>query len=537
MSLAIIDPHWTSLLPPLVAIVLALISRQIIFSLFMGVFTGSLIVSGWNPLTAFLDLIGHYIVPALADTDHAGIIIFSMMLGGLVGVISKSGGAMGIVSLVEKIAHSPRMAQFATWLMGILIFFDDYANTLIVGNTMRPVTDRFRISREKLAFIVDSTAAPVACMFLSTWIGYEIGVIGDSLKGTGFTEDPFSIFIMSIPYRFYAILAIIFVALVVLTKRDFGPMLKAERRARKSGKLIADGSEPAADMTDLSRVLPDENVKAHWVNGVLPIVVVIAVSMIGLWKTGYEGVVAAGVSVSLRNILAHSSSFTALFWGSLSGCAVAIALAVGLKILTLHHAMEAWFSGVKSMLLAMIILILAWSIGAVTHELKSAEYIVGIIGGSMPFWMLPAITFILAGIISFATGTSWGSMAILMPLIVPLTWDISQKTGMDMAAAHNALYISVSAVLAGAIWGDHCSPISDTTVMSSMASACDHIDHVRTQMPYAIVVGIVSVLVGYIPVAVGFSPWLSLALSVLVLFILLMLVGRKSDGAMEKTQS
>jgi Na+/H+ antiporter NhaC len=532
---AIVDPHWTSLLPPIVAIALALISRQVIFSLFVGVFTGALIVNDWNPLVAFLDLIGHYIVPALADPDHAAIIIFSMMLGGLVGVVSKSGGAMGIVRQVEKIAHSARMGQVATWLMGILIFFDDYANTLIVGNTMRPVTDRFRISHEKLAFIVDSTAAPVACMFLSTWIGYELGVIGDSLKGTGFTDDPFSIFVMSIPYRFYAILAILFVGMVVVTKRDFGPMLSAERRARKTGELVAPGSEPAADLTDLSHALPEKGVKARWINGVLPIMTVIVVSMIGLWRTGHEATVAAGLPVGLRTILAHSSSSTALFWGSLSGCVIAIALSVSQRILTLHHAMEAWFSGVKSMLLAMIILILAWSIGAVTHELGSAEYIVHIIGGTMPFWMLPAITFILAGFISFATGTSWGSMAILMPLIVPLTWDISQKSGMDMAAAHNALYISVSAVLAGAIWGDHCSPISDTTVMSSMASACDHIDHVRTQIPYAVVVGIVSVLFGYIPAAAGFSPWLSLALSLLVLFIILILMGRKSDGPVEKT--
>ena len=536
MLLAIIDPHWTSLLPPIIAIALALISRQVIFSLFVGVFTGALIVSNWNPLNAFLDLIGHYIVPALADPGHASIIIFSMMLGGLVGVVSKSGGAMGIVGLMEKIAHSPRMGQLATWLMGIFIFFDDYANTLIVGNTMRPVTDRFRISREKLAFIVDSTAAPVACMFLSTWIGYELGVIGDSLKGTGFTEDPFSIFIMSIPYRFYAILAIGFVGLVIITKRDFGPMLKAERRARKTGQLVAPDSEPAADLTDHSHLLPEKDVKARWFNGVIPIATVIAVSMFGLWKTGHSATVAAELPITLRAILANSSSSTALFWGSLSGCAVAIALSVGQRILTLHHAMEAWFSGVKSMLLAMIILILAWSIGAVTHELGSAEYIVSIIGGTMPFWILPAITFVLAGFISFATGTSWGSMAILMPLIVPLTWDISQKSGMDPAAAHNALYISVSAVLAGSIWGDHCSPISDTTVMSSMASACDHIDHVRTQMPYAVVVGVVSILIGYIPATAGFSPWLSLAISAIILFFFLILVGRRSDETMEKTQ-
>lgn len=524
-----IAPHWTSLLPPLVAICLALLTRQVILSLFLGVFTGAMIVNGWNPLSAFLGLIDHHIVPALADRDHASIIIFSMMLGGLVGVISKSGGVKGIVAKVEKVARSARMGELATWFMGILIFFDDYANTLIVGNTMRPITDRFRISREKLAFIVDSTSAPVACMFLSTWIGYEVGVIGDALKGTGFTEDPFSIFIMSIPYRFYAILAILFVGLVALTKRDFGPMLTAERRARKTGELIASGSEPAADMTDLSKVIPHEKVKARWINGALPIVAVIAITMIGIWRTGVEGAQAEGLPLTLRTVLANASSSVALFWGSLSGCAIAVLLAVGQRILTIHEAMESWFAGVKSMLLAMVILILAWSISGVTHELKTADFVVQIVGGALPLWVIPAITFIIAGLISFATGTSWGAMAILMPLVVPLAWDLSQHAGMDLPAAHGQLYIVVSSVLAGAIWGDHCSPISDTTVMSSMASACDHIDHVRTQMPYAMTVGFTSILVGYIPAGLGLSPWISTALCLSVLTSLLFILGRRSE--------
>jgi len=311
-----IAAHWTSLIPPIVAIGLALISRQVIFSLFMGVYAGALITNGWNPLAAFLGLIEQYIAPALADRDHASIIIFSMMLGGLVGVISKSGGVMGIVAKVEKVARSARMGELATWLMGILIFFDDYANTLIVGNTMRPITDRFRISREKLSFIVDSTAAPVACMFLSTWIGYEVGVIGDAMQGTGYTSDPFSVFIMSIPYRFYAILAIVFVGLIAMTKRDFGPMLTAERRARKTGELIAPGSEPAADMTDLSKVLPHESVPPRWINGALPIVVVIVVTIIGLWHSGYKAALASGEPIVLRTVLANASSSTALFCGS-----------------------------------------------------------------------------------------------------------------------------------------------------------------------------------------------------------------------------
>jgi Na+/H+ antiporter NhaC len=451
-----------------------------------------------------------------------------MMLGGMVGVISKNGGTIGIVSLVERLAQSARRSQLATWFMGLIIFFDDYANTLIVGNTMRPITDRFKISREKLAYIVDSTAAPVAGLFLSTWIGYEVGVIGDAMKGTGYTADPFSVFLMSIPYRFYLLLSIAFVAMIALTKRDFGPMLYAERRAREGRGLIAPGSEPASDLTESTGILPSKDVPVRWINGVLPILTVIVVTIIGIWYTGYEAVVASGQEINFRSVLSNASSFTALFWSSLSGCAVGILLSVGQRILSLHDAMEAWFSGIKSMLLAMVILTLAWSICGVTKELGTAEYIVGVLKGTLPLWSIPALTFAIAAFISFATGTSWGTMAILMPLVVPLAWNMSLDNGLDPIASQHSLFLAVSAVLAGSIWGDHCSPISDTTVMSSMASSCDHIDHVRTQMPYALVVGGLSIAL-YLPAAFGMNTWVLLGISVLILTLIIFLFGRRVE--------
>lgn len=523
-----IDPSWTSLLPPLIAIGFALCTRQILFSLFLGVFTGSLIINSYNPLLAFLKLIDQFILPALADKDHAAIIIFSMMLGGMVGIISKNGGTLGLVALVERIARSARMGQIATWFLGLIIFFDDYANTLIVGNTMRPITDDFKISREKLAYIVDSTAAPVAGLFLSTWIGYEVGIIGEAMEGTGYTTDPFSVFIMSIPYRFYLLLTILFVAMIAVSRRDFGPMFQAEKRARTGKGLIAEGSEPAADVTGANEIIPKDDVPKRWVNGVVPIVTVIIVTMIGIWHTGSEAVKELGVKPTINLVMSNASSFTALFWGSLSGCVVGIVLSIVQRIATLHETMEAWFAGVRTMLLAMIILILAWSICGVTKELGTAEYLVAVLKGTLPMWLIPVLTFGIAGLISFATGTSWGTMAILMPLVVPLVWHLSQEASMDLAASQHALFLAVSAVLAGSIWGDHCSPISDTTVMSSMASACDHIDHVRTQLPYAILVGIVC-FAGYVPAAFGVNPWLILAVTSIFLFVVLILFGKKSD--------
>jgi len=522
-----IDPTWTSLLPPLIAISAALISRQIIFSLVLGVFTGALITYNYQPLTAFLQMIEHYIVPALADKDHAAIIIFSMMLSGMIGIISRNGGTLGLVALVEKVAKSARLGQLATWIMGLVIFFDDYANTLIVGNTMRPITDRFKISREKLSYIVDSTAAPVAGLFLSTWVGYEIGVIGDAMKGTGFTGDPFSVFLLSIPYRFYLLLAIVFVLLIALSKRDFGPMLAAERRSYSGKGVMAEGAEPASDLTGTTALQPKEDKPIRWINGALPIFTVIVVTIYGIYHTGHEAIVKASDPVTLRAIVSNANSFTALFWASLSGCTVGIVLSLWQRILTLHEAFDAWFHGAKALLLAMIILILAWSIASVTKELGTAEYIVKVLHGTLPIWTIPALTFVIAAAISFATGTSWGTMAILMPLVVPLLWKMAVSADLDPVATRDTLYLGVSAVLAGAIWGDHCSPISDTTILSSMASSCDHIDHVKTQMPYAIVVGIVSVI-ALILAARGINVWAILGGSIVVLALLVRFVGRKT---------
>ncbi|MCG2690986.1 Na+/H+ antiporter NhaC family protein, partial [Candidatus Parcubacteria bacterium] len=341
---------------------------------------------------------------------------------------------------------------------------------------------------------------------------------------------PFSIFIESIPYRFYPILALILTLMVSVMGRDFGSMLKAERRARTTGKLIRDGATPASDLTDLGTVTAGKDIPRRWINGVFPIVTLIAITLIGLYVTGKDAIIAAGGSdFSLRIVLANASSFTALFWASLSACVLAIAMTLVQRILPLADIMDAWLHGAKSMVLALVILVLAWSIGYVTKELKTAEYIVQILQHSLsPHW-LPVLTFIVAAAISFAIGTSWATMAILMPITVPLAWALVQSYGLDAASSQLLLYGSVSSVLAGSVWGDHCSPISDTTVMSSMASACDHIDHVKTQMPYAIFVAIVGMLVGDIPTAYGFSPYLSIIIAIGIFYLFLRFVGKKVD--------
>ncbi|MFH2003837.1 MAG: Na+/H+ antiporter NhaC family protein [Bacteroidota bacterium] len=523
-------PGLLSILPPLLAILFALLIREVIISLFAGVWLGAFIIFNYDFFGGLLRVIDHFVINAIASTSHVQIIVFSLLFGGMVGVISKNGGSLGIANLVIKFAKNPKRGQLSTWGLSFLFFFDDYANVLIRGNLMRPITDKLLVSREKLSFIVDAGAATVASIFIiSTWIGYEVGLIEQGLKSIGYQEDAYSVFISTIPYRFYPILTLIFVFMIAATGRDFGSMLVAERRTRREGKVSRDGAEPAADLTDITLVKTDA-IKVRWYNGLIPIITIIVVALSGLYFTGVKALTANGVeSFSIGDIISKSDSYSSLLWASFSGGLIAILLSVWQRILSVKHAIEAWFNGMKSMLLAILILVLAWSIGSVTEELHTADYLVQILRGSISPHFLPVLTFLIAAIISFATGTSWGTMAIMMPLVIPLGYTFAVDAGMSSEAIRLILYGNISSVLAGAVFGDHCSPISDTTIMSSMASGCDHIDHVRTQLPYAILVAIVGMLVGDIPTAFGISPYISILGGSLILIAVLYTFGRRVD--------
>jgi Na+/H+ antiporter NhaC len=528
-------PGWVSLLPPLLAILLALLFRQVIPALLCGVWVGSWIAYG-NPLVGALRTVDHYVVGALADTDHVSIIVFSLLLGGMVGLISRSGGTVGLVDKLSPYATSSRRGQLVTWLMGIVIFFDDYANTLLVGNTMRPVTDRLRISREKLAYIVDSTAAPVASVALiSTWIGYEVSLIDDSLRQIGSDLDAYSVFLRSLPYNFYPLLALAFGLMIAAGTRDFGPMLTAERRARR-GKLIADTAVPLADF-DSELLQPPAGKPRRWFNAVIPVLVVLFITFYGLWLTGRLALIEDGDPLGrvglfrlgfegLGSVFGAGDSFKALLWASAAGGLTALILARSQRILSIAEGVAAWLNGIRSMIVAIVILILAWSIANICADLHTSDFMVAALSDHLdPRW-LPAIVFFLASVTSFATGTSWGTMGILIPLAVPTAFGMAQVAGLSPGHEQAILLGSVSSVLAGAIFGDHCSPISDTTVLSSMASGCDHVDHVRTQLPYALVVGGAAILLGYLPGGFGLSPFIGLALGGVTLFVLLRVVGK-----------
>lgn len=518
-----------AVLPPVFAIALALISREVVPALLGGIWLGAAYLNGGNAVTGLLRTLDEHLVGALADPDHASILLFSLILGGMVGIIGASGGAAGIVQKISRWAKSPRSGQISAWAMGLFIFFDDYANTLIVGNTFRPLSDRLRISREKLSFIVDATAAPVASIALiSTWIGFEVGLIADGLGPVGAIGSPneaYGIFIETLPYRFYPLLMILLVFLIAWWNRDFGPMLTAERRCRRTGEVLAPGAHPL--MGDVSIDQSKIAVTRHsWIWGIAPVLVVIISTVIGLYADGLSRIEDKSGSVPIYQIVSSANSFSVLMWASFLGAlsaGILACLGAGLK---LSEVLEAFVSGIKAMTAAAIILLLAWGIGGICQALGTAGYVIETTRGILSPHFIPALTFVISAAISFATGTSWGTLSILMPIVAPLSYNFPIEAGLPAELSRTIMVGTVGAVLAGSIFGDHASPISDTTIMSSMASGADHLDHVRTQLPYALTAGILGLLVGYLPAGFGISPVVTLPLGIIATMLTLRVLGK-----------
>lgn len=519
--------QWTSIIPPALAIGLALWLRAVIPAIFFGIWMGMVLEYGFSPADIFRALLDTFqvrILNVMLDRDHVAVLLFTGMIGGMVGVISNNGGMHGVVNIVMRWAHTARRGQLSVWFLGLCIFFDDYTNTLVVGNTARPATDKLKISREKLAYLVDSTAAPVACIaVLTSWIGYELGLISKAIEDLqGFEMQATGVFLNSLLYSFYPLLAILFVFLIGWTGRDFGPMLLAEKRARDTGQVAPPESEASAAMEEGINTEIADSIPRRAANAIIPILTLICTCFAGLYLTG-EG-------ETLRARLGSADVYTALLWGSFLGAAVAGGLTWGQRILSLHEIVGAWTSGVKVMVAPLIILVLAWALSDTTAQLGTADFLVSLTGGSLIPELIPAGTFILAALAAFATGSSWGVMAILLPLVIPVTWATLLTAGPVAPDSMHLVFATVASVLCGSVWGDHCSPISDTTVLSSLASECDHIEHVRTQMPYAMLVGGVSVLLCLLPVGYGLPWWAGLLLAGAVLAWVLRLLGQRSEA-------
>lgn len=409
------------------------------------------------------------------------------------------------------------------WFTGLAIFFDDYANCLLVGNTLRPFTDKLKISREKLSYIVDSTAAPITSVALiSTWVGYQLGLLEELI---GKDENAYDWFLNMLPYGFYSFFTIFFVFAIAVSCRDFGPMLKAEIRAQ-SGKVLRDGAKPLMDK-ELTEMSPVSDTNSHWSLAVFPIVGVILIVAIGLYVSGSAS---AGSDAGLRTIIASADSYAVLLWAAFGGSLIAAFYALARKNLNVSEAMEAWITGCKAMVIAVLILVLAWTIGDICKDyLQTGPWVIGQWVPSA-HW-IPAMTFVLCAVIAMATGSSFSTMAIVIPIAGPMAFAATAEVGFDPEIGESIRLATLSAVLGGAVFGDHCSPISDTTIMSSMSCAADHIDHVRTQAPYAITCGLTAILAGYIPAGFGVSPWVSMPIGMLAMAALIRFYGKRADEA------
>lgn len=531
------DLGMLTLIPPLLAIALAFASKNVVLSLFLGVFSGCFMLEleGWDIYHAVIGGFLHLsskILESLADPWDAGIVLQVLAIGGLIALISKMGGAQAIAGAIARWARTPRSSQLAAWVMGLFIFFDDYANSLTVGPIMRPVTDRLRVSREKLAFIIDATAAPIAGIALiSTWVAYEVGLIRDGYQAIGVAGNAYGIFVQTIPYRFYNIYILLFIVLAVWLKRDFGPMYRAELRARTEGKVLGDSAVPMA-AEEATSLEPASHVKPSVWSAILPIGTLMVAAFLGFYFNGYSAIddeaVLAAINASplsftsMRTCFGASDASVVLFQAALLASLVAIGMAVIKKIMPIKDAIETFVTGIKSMNITAVILLLAWSLSGVMKELGTANYLVGALSDSLPAYLLPTIIFILGSVISFATGTSYGTMGILMPLAIPLAFALNPDP--------EFVVLSVGSVLTGAIFGDHCSPISDTTILSSMGAGCDHIDHVRTQLTYAVTVAALAILTGYLPAGLGLPVTLTLPMGILALLLVIRFAGKKVDA-------
>ncbi|MBI1222190.1 MAG: Na+/H+ antiporter NhaC family protein [Bacteroidetes bacterium] len=527
-------PGWLSIIPPLIAILFAILFKEVISSLFLGIFAGVLLhlhysASGTPLLSGFFLSITDYILPSIAHEGHMSIILFSTLIGGMVAVISKNGGMAGMVQRISRYASTRISAQLATWSLGILIFFDDYANTLVVGNTMRPVTDKLRISREKLAYIVDATAAPVASVaFVTTWIGAQLGYIQDGISSIyGLEGSPYSVFISSLKFSFYPVFTLAFILILILSKKDFGPMYHAENRVLRDEEAETD----LAESEEIKALEPDPNAPKRAFNAIIPVLVLIFGTLAGLWVTGFDPLIwtdpERGFWSRVSGIIGNADSYKALLWSSLSALGTGITLSVGQRILNLQQSLSVMFKGFGFMLNAVVILCLAWTLSTLTENLDTARYITGFLQdlNASPF-LLPALTFLLAALVSFSTGSSWSTMAILYPMILPASWFLCASQQFPEVDTLNLFYNVVSCVLAGSVLGDHCSPISDTTILSSLATSCNHLSHVRTQMPYALLVGAISVVIGTIPSSFGIHPLVLYPLGFLAIYMLIRIFGK-----------
>ncbi len=517
-------PTWVALIPPVLAVVWAFLLQNALLALFSGVLLGGFILAGFDPVVAFELTFVDYIGGTLKSRDNQLILVFTSTLVAMVQICIATGGINAFVDWITRGNATRRRTQATTVALGGLIFFDDYANTTVVGSSMRPMADKSETSREKLAYLVDATSAPIAGIALvSTWIAYEIGMFdnfGSNNLQQYFGDDVtngFSVFLHAMPFRFYCILTLFFVVSLVWSRRDFGPMLQAERKAKNSARENPELANPEASPPKA----PGQR-KARAIDGIGPIIVTLA-AIVG-WFTyvalthevdpehaHLPPLVQAMNAASGRML--HILTYCGLF-----GSLLALLWATIRVRYPVRRAIAAYVHGVRFLAPTLAILVLAITMKTVTEELGTGPFLGALVQGA-PTVLLPVIVFALAGFVAFATGSSWATMGVLVPVAI--------ETAASLGASHSLMLATAASVLDGAIFGDHCSPISDTTVLSSASTGCNHLAHVRTQLPYALIVGITAMVFGYgLSTAITGDPWLGYVTGSVALFAIIMRFGK-----------
>ncbi len=486
--------EFLSVLPVIVAVVLAVAFKNVVIALFLSVLTGVLILVEGSPITAITTMIEKYFFVQLTDSYNAGVLVLLAFIGGFIALMEKSGGATAFAKNMAKYLDTRFKVQLAAWFGGIVVFFSDLGTPLIVGPVFEPMFDKLKVSREKLAWVLDSTASPVAVLvpFIG-WGVYIMGLIQKEFDVLEIAESDWSAFINSIPFNIYSILVVLIVPVVAFTGYEFSAMAKAEKRTQDTGEKYWKTSKPMR----ISEV--EENPNSKPILVWLPILVLLVTLCTILVPLGFPFQKVAG-----------SAFRGALSSGYLLAAVVLMFMIVFMKVKNFDQTFKIYMQGVNKMTYVAVILVLSWSLSSVSKELGTSDYIIRLVSDGLPPWLLPSIVFLIGAVLSFATGTSWGAYAIMLPIVIPMALAIDAQ-----------LYVSIGAVLSGGMLGDHCSPISDTTILSSTGAGCDHIDHVKTQLPYSIVIAVSSV-VGYIIGGFTGSPIALLVSGVVAVIIMIL---------------
>ncbi|AYO29842.1 MAG: tetracycline resistance efflux pump [Thermoanaerobacteraceae bacterium] len=504
---------FLSLLPPVLAIGLAMITKEVLSSLVIGIAAGALTLTGGNIIEAFKKAMELLINTAGDPSWNFRVLLFTVLLGAIIGMVSRANGPQAFGRWAEKHIKSRSISLFITWCLGVLIFMDDYFNCMTVGTALRPVTDRFKVSRAKLSFIIDSTAAPVCTLVpVSTWVAYVASLMVPLFEQYKLNLNPYTVYVQMIPYDFYPWLIVLMVLVTSFTNLEYGPMAVSERRAL-SGKGLWDTNimknPPGDEFASL-----EKSEKGSAIDMVGPLLGLIVIMLFAMAYSGgfFEG--KAGFFTAVMN----SDSATSLVWGATITVILSAIFYSVRGVVRLKDSMEAVIQGAKSMMVALFILSLAWTIGKTCQELGTGVYVSSIMSETFPTWAVPVTVFLISAFIAFSTGTSWGTWAIMIPIVIPL-----------VVAMKIDILPCIAAVLSGGVFGDHCSPISDTTIMSSTGGACPHIEHVNTQLPYALTAAITSA-VGFLMLGFFDHPFVVWFITIALFFVVVYIMHKVWTG-------